>query len=108
MKEMKKLEALITQYGFVPLSSTEEGLLKGGFAVLASSTGNNCTCKTLPNNCRCDTNNCDCPPESTGNDCKCNGNNCNCNLTVPGPTGPPSTASPGAANRSGVGFAFGV
>ncbi len=43
----------------------------------------------------------------TGNDCKCNGNNCNCNLTSPVPTDPPSTPSPGAANPSGFGFAFG-
>lgn len=91
MKKGKDLQSLYSK-GFVSLQENEEGQLRGGFAVLGASIGNNCDCDTLPNNCKCNGNNCDCPPKTSGNNCTCDGNNCDCKLTVPVPTSAPTSA----------------
>lgn len=88
------LKNLIEKQGFHPLSEMKEGKLAGGFVALASGTVNNCDCFTLTNDCRCDSNNCDCPPIPTNPNCRCKANNCNCYLTneVPTSTEAPSTS----------------
>lgn len=107
MNNLKTLEALLAQQGFVPLEETKEGLLRGGFAALATTVGNNCDCDILTNNCKCRGNNCSCPPSSPPNNCACGGNNCNCYSTVAVPTAAPTTLAPPKHPAPGIGFVFG-
>lgn len=108
MENLRNLEEMILSKGFVPLESTKEGKLKGGFAMLAGFISNNCDCKVLTNNCKCNGNNCDCPPSPNppNSNCTCSGNNCNCALTSPVPTEKPPTPAPGVVPSS-VGLIFG-
>lgn len=107
MNNLKTLETLLAKQGFVPLEETKEGLLRGGFAALAAKVGNNCDCETLTNNCKCNGNNCSCPPSSPPNNCECNGNNCNCYKTEAVPTAAPTTLAPPKQPAPGMGFVFG-
>lgn len=107
MIKSKKMKHLITNQGFFPLVSDQEGKLKGGFALLTSYSVNNCSCETLSNNCQCNGNNCGCPPKMPEpNNCTCGGaNNCNCYSTMaPPPTSAPTsvvTVGPDAASVAG-------
>lgn len=107
MNNLKNLEALLAKQGFVPLEETKEGMLRGGFAALAAKVGNNSDCETLTNNCKCNGNNCSCPPSSPPNNCECNGNNCNCYKTVAVPTPAPTTLAPPKTTTTGMSFVFG-
>ena len=107
MNNLKTLEALLAKQGFAPLEETKEGLLRGGFTAVVTYAAYNCNCHTLTNNCKCDGNNCGCPPTSPPNNCECNGNNCDCYKKVPVPTAAPTTIAPSKRPAPGMGFAFG-
>lgn len=86
---MKKfnLHTLVNDKGFVLLSEWQEGNLRGGAGTAAPD---NCDCESLANNCKCNGDNCGCPPTTPTNNCTCgssNGNpsnpdNCNCYSTA--------------------------
>lgn len=76
MKKALKLNILIKD-GFTPLEESKEGVLKGGFAAIAS-TSNNCNCDDIPNDCKCNGNSCNKPTSELNSNCACNGNNCDC------------------------------
>lgn len=96
---MKKfnLHTLVSNEGFVLLSEWQEGNLRGGMGTAAPD---NCDCESVPNNCKCNADNCGCPPTTPPNNCTCgssvaseeNPDNCNCYKTysLP-PTEEPTT-----------------
>lgn len=86
MSKRLDLKALMMQEGFVPLTSTAEGHLAGGFIALSGVLGNNCNCQTIPNDCACNGNNCNCPAEPTNPNCMCGGDNCDCQIPASIPT----------------------
>lgn len=78
MNKKINLEILLKE-GFVPLEESREGTLKGGFASLAS-VSNNCNCKSIPNDCKCNGNSCNKPWSELNTNCPCNSgiDNCEC------------------------------
>ena len=82
MKQRKKSLKLLLSSDFRPLEESKEGKLRGGFAAIVASTGNNCMCNG--NNCDCNTS---CNPP---NNCMCDGNNCSCS----------SSSSPSSSNSN--------
>lgn len=109
MKNFKQLKLLINSQSFVPLEESKEGQLRGGFSLLSEGVAvDNCHCDTLPNNCSCNGNNCECPP-TPQNNCTCgdrnkNGlaDNCYCfNTAYPSPTALPTDGTSGA---NAIGF----
>lgn len=98
MAKQNDLKALITLHGFVPLTYSKEGELAGGYVSLLRASSNNCSCSSVPNDCKCSGNNCNCPPQISNSNCECQGNNCDCTLTVPVPTEASSEGS--SAQRS--------
>ena len=75
----KKLDLkILLSEGFMPLEESKEGMLRGGFAMIARSVTNNCNCDTIPNDCKCNGNACNKPGSELNRNCSCNGNNCDC------------------------------
>lgn len=112
IKNQERLRILIENQGFVPLSSTEEGSLRGGFSELTRGGTNNCNCNNLANDCMCNGNNCNCPPIATNKNCTCtdgagNANNCDCNLISPTPE-PTPTPTPTNAPGGFIGVGLSI
>ena len=71
----------------MPLEESKEGMLRGGFVMVANEVANNCHCTKIPNDCLCNNNPCNRPLPSNGN-CTCpssgdNTNNCSCTIFYP-------------------------
>ena len=80
MKEKINLSTLLKE-GFMPLTESKEGVLKGGFAALSVEV-NNCNCSTIGNDCKCQGNFCNPPLSTINTNCTCGSgslvDNCNC------------------------------
>lgn len=73
------------------LETTEEGLLRGGFAMIGGNPGESTNDNNSAENCNC---NCGCAePNNCGKNCNCN---CNCNC--------PPTTKPNTVLTSGLGL----
>lgn len=77
MKKNLDLAALLTGEGFTPLEESKEGVLRGGFAAIATIL-NNCNCNTIPNDCKCNGNSCNQPASTLNPNCACGVDNCDC------------------------------
>ena len=88
MSKKLSLAILLTE-DFMPLEESKEGMLRGGFALLAHPVSNNCSCYTVPNDCSCDSS--FTPgeiPSGTNKNCTCGtkyANNCTCLIHAPLP-----------------------
>lgn len=80
MSKKLNLKILLSE-GFMPLEESKEGMLRGGFVMVANEVANNCHCTKIPNDCECNGNACN-KPITTNHNCPCSntGNNCSCTI----------------------------